>query len=250
MVHPRWGSAVTSHMPLIYPDLSWYAAISERKRLPGRCPYANVHRCPRYFESTALLSDKGITTRMPRDLHDSVVAKWKAHELSPATAETATSISGGDHPSTFSNFCPEVAYDTFRLFAVTLIRITDDPIDREIAEQLIKEDPAPSRKDWRLSWGHVEPLHYSDCPFYAKLSQEKPVSNITFNAPVTGNVNVAGHSVSAPIMSISLAELLTKIEASNVSTNEKEAAKSRLAEFLTHPVVAAIIGGLAGKVGG
>jgi hypothetical protein len=51
-------------------------------------------------------------------------------------------------------------------------------------------------------------------------------------------------------MSLSLAEVLTKIEASNVSVPEKEAAKSKLAEFLSHPVVAAIIGGLAGEIGG
>lgn len=76
------------------------------------------------------------------------------------------------------------------------------------------------------------------------------MSNITFNGPVTGNINVAGHSITAPVMSVSLGELLTKIEASNVAAPEKEAAKSKLAEFLSHPVVAAIVGGLAGKIGG
>jgi hypothetical protein len=149
-----------------------------------------------------------------------------------------------------SNFCPEVAYDTFKLFGCTLIRASDDAVDRQIAEDLIEKDPAPAGKDWRWMWSYVEPLHYSDCPLYSKLSTETQVPNITFNGPVTGNINVAGHSISAPVMSLSLAELLTKIEASPAPVTEKEIAKSRLAEFLAHPIVAAVIGGLAGKVGG
>jgi hypothetical protein len=117
---------------------------------------------------------------------------------------------------------------------------------------LIEEDPAPAEKDWRWTWSHVEPLHYSDCPMYAQLHQEKPMSNtnITFNGPVSGHVNVAGHSIAAPVMLLSVAELISKIDASNVAPPDKEAAKSKLAEFLSHPVVAAIIGGLAGKIGG
>lgn len=30
----------------IYPDLEWYAATSERKGLPGRCPFAAVGPLP------------------------------------------------------------------------------------------------------------------------------------------------------------------------------------------------------------
>ncbi|MDD4929609.1 MAG: hypothetical protein PHP85_10060 [Gallionella sp.] len=186
---------------------------------------------------------------MTKELHDTTLAKWQAHELAPATAETGTSISGSENPNCYSNFCPEVSFDTFKLFGSTLIRIKDD-IDRQIAERVIEKDPAPEGKDWRWFWSHVEPLHFSDCPLYAKLHQEKPVSHITFNGPVTGKINVAGHSITAQAMSLSLAELLTKIEASSVTAPEKEAAKSKFAEFLAHPVVAAIVGGLAGKIGG
>jgi hypothetical protein len=190
---------------------------------------------------------------MSKALHDITLAKWHSHELAPATAETETSItSHNTAPKSFSNFCPEVAYDTFKLFGSTLILVGDDPVDRQIGERLIEEDPAPAEKDWRWTWSHVEPLHYSDCPMYAQLHQEKPMSNtnITFNGPVSGHVNVAGHSIAAPVMLLSVAELISKIDASNVAPPDKEAAKSKLAEFLSHPVVAAIIGGLAGKIGG
>lgn len=235
-------------MPPIYPDLAWYSVQSERKALPGRCPFANVHKCPRYFESVALLSDVGTTDRMPKEIHDTAQAKWHNHELAPASGETAASISGGAVPNCYANFCPEVAFDTFRLFSNLFIRIVD-PIDRSEAEKVIKEDPAPPGKDWRWVWSHVEPLHFSDCSYYSILHQEKPLSHITFNGPVTGNINVAGHTISAPVMSLSIADLLAKIDASDIAPVEKEAAKSKLAEFLSHPVIAAIIGGLAGKIG-
>lgn len=50
-------------------------------------------------------------------------------------------------------------------------------------------------------------------------------------------------------MSLSLAEPISKIDALNVATPEKEAAKSRLAAFLSHPFVAAIIGGWLARLG-
>lgn len=236
-------------MPPIHPDIEWYSSVSERKGLPGRCPYASIHRCPRYFESVALLSDAGITTRLSKDVHDATLAKWLAHELAPATSETAASISGGKDPHCYSNFCPEVAYDTFKLFGTTLIHKTDDPVDRQIAEANIKEDPAPQGKYWRWTWSHVEPLHYSDCPMYAKLHQERAMANITFTGPVSGNINVAGHSISAPVLSLSFGDVLARIESSSATPAQKEAAKSKLAEFLSHPVIAAVVGGLAGSVG-
>ncbi len=76
------------------------------------------------------------------------------------------------------------------------------------------------------------------------------MANITFTGPVSGNINVAGHSISAPVMSLSLGDVLARIESSSAAPTEKEAAKSKLAEFLSHPVVAAIIGGLASNIGG
>ena len=235
-------------MPILYPDLQWYSLQSERKGLPGRCPYTSVHLCPRYFETYAVLSMVGTTVPLQKAIHDEAQAKWENHELSSSSAETVPSISGGEDPNCYSNFCPEVAYDTFKLFASNLIRINDS-IDRQIAENLIEKDPAPDGKDWRYMWSHVEPLHYSDCPLYARLHKEKPMSNITFHGPVSGNINVAGYSVNAPVMSLSIRDLIAKIDASNVDTHKKEEAKSKLSEFLNHPVVAAIIGGLAGHIG-
>jgi len=93
-------------------------------------------------------------------------------------------------------------------------------------------------------------MHYSECPLYAQLSLEKQVSSITFNGPVSGNVNIAGETVNATTLTLSISELLARIDASSAAPVEKEAAKSRLAAFLSHPVVAAIVGGVAGGLAG
>lgn len=132
----------------IYPDIEWYAAVSERKHITARCPNATVNRCPRYFESVSLLADAGITTKLSRTTHDAVLAKWESHELWPVTGETATSISGGAKLSCFSNFCPEASFDTFKLFASTLIDFYDS-LDRANREQQLEREGMPTGKDWR-----------------------------------------------------------------------------------------------------
>lgn len=234
----------------IYPDIEWYEAISERKQITARCPNATIYRCPRYFESIALLADQGITTKLPKATHDAALAKWESHELWPVTGETATSISGGKKLNCFSNFCPEVAFDTFKLFASTLIDFYDD-LDRENRERQLEREGMQKGKDWRLHWEHIDPMHYSVCPVYSKLPQEKKVADINFHGPITGQVNVAGESVDSPSMiNLSVGDILTKIEKSDATPEQKAEAKSKLTEFLTHPVVAAIVGGLAGHIGG
>jgi len=232
-----------------YPDLEWYAGISERKNITGRCPFASVHLCPRYFESVALLSDIGITTKLPADVHDAMLNKWKNHHAWPVTDETAAAaFGGGEKPGSFTNFCPEVAFDTFRLFACKLIKFHDS-LDREYAERALVAEGATNDKDWRWNWQHVDPMHYSQCPVYAKLFPEAHVTQINnFNAPVTGQVNVAGSTITSAVLQLSIQDFITRIDSLSAPPVEKEAAKSKLKEFLAHPLVAAIAEGIAGGV--
>lgn len=232
----------------IYPDLEWYAAVSERKKLVARCPYATPSRCPRYFESVSLLSKAGIMAGLSTKVHDELLGKWEAHELWPSTAESATSISGGKKPNCFSNFCPEVSFDAFKLFASTVIGFYDE-LDRDLREQQLARDTVSNSPDWRRDWEYVEPRHYSECPLYAKLHQEKQVTQINFHGSITGQVNVAGESISSPVLHITVADIISKIESSDASPEDKETAKSLLQGFLAHPLVAAIAGGLVGKLG-
>ncbi len=235
-------------MTPIFPDLQWSASISERKGIVTRCPHATVHRCHRYFESVALLSDEGITTKMPQALHDKLLKKWETHELWPVTGEGATSISGGKNPNCFSNFCPEVTYDTFKLFASTVIRFYDE-LDSEMRHKALAAEGARSGADWRWNYEHVAPMHYSECPVYSKIPKEKGMPQVTIHGNVSGQVNIGGESVNSPVFQLSLGELLSRIEAADAPPSEKSAAKSKLQELLAHPVVAAIVGGLAGRIG-
>jgi hypothetical protein len=232
----------------IYPDLEWCSSISERKGISTRCPHATVHRCHRYFESLSLLSEQGITTKMDQAIHDQLLKKWEAHELWPVTDEGATSISGGKVPNCFSNFCPEVTFDTFKLFASTVIRFYDE-IDSDFRHKALAAETIRSSKDWRWNFEHVASMHYSDCPIYSKILKEKVMPQVTIHGNVNGQVNIGGESVNSPVLQLSIGELLARIDAADASPGEKVAAKSKLQELLAHPVVAAIVGGLAGRIG-
>ncbi len=64
----------------IYPDLAWYGAQSEKKSLPVRCPFASVSRCPRYYQSLALLGEASIATKIDPTEDKRLLAFWSMSE--------------------------------------------------------------------------------------------------------------------------------------------------------------------------
>ncbi len=229
------------------PDLEWYSSVSKEKGISTHCPHATVHDCHRYFESLALLSDTGIATKMPQVLHDQLLAKWRSHELWPSTGEGSTSVSGGELPNCFVNFCPEVAHDIFKLFASTITGFRDE-IDRLARYQGLAAEGVSSPNNWRWNYEHVEPRHYSDCPVYSRLQKGGSMPQVTIHGNVTGQLNIGGESVTSPALHLSLGDLLSKIDSSNASQQEKASVKAKLKELLAHPLVAAIVGGVAGGI--
>ncbi len=164
----RGGSEGT--MEHFNPDLKWYTAISERKRLQPRCPFATAHRCPRFYQSLSLLGKAGNTEIDPEE-DKRLLEKWQQSDLWPIVNEQATSIMGPPgEVHIFSGFCPEVTFERFGLFASFLARYADE-IDLAVAHAtLSKGDAKPD--DWRWAWSSVSPLHYSECPLFSLLAHD------------------------------------------------------------------------------
>ena len=148
-------------------DLKWYLGISAGRGVHGRCPYATVETCSRFYQSLSLLGEAG-STPIPKDEDDRLLAAWEKSDLWPRTKEQGTSISGADgNISTFSNFCPEVAFDRFGYFATFLARYSDG-IDSGLAHERLEALRAPAaHQQW--SWEHATAQHFTDCPLYSVL---------------------------------------------------------------------------------
>jgi hypothetical protein len=158
-------------MKPIQPDFTWYQSVSKTNNLLPRCPFASVHRCPRFYQSLSLLGHAGSTEIDPGA--DSKLKKyWESTDLWPVTLEQATAISGPkDSHGHFMNFCPEVAFERFGLFASDLHEYADET-DHDLAHARLARDMTPSA-DWRWYWATVNPMHYSQCPLYSLLERDK-----------------------------------------------------------------------------
>lgn len=150
----------------IQPDLKWYTAISASKSLSPRCPFASVHRCPRYYQGVALLGETGVSTAIDAEEDSRLLEQWKRTDLWPVVAEQATSVMGNE-PHIFSRFCPEVSFDRLGCFASHLAYYADE-IDSDAAHVRLANEGAAS-DDWRWFWASVTPMHYADCPLYSPL---------------------------------------------------------------------------------
>lgn len=155
-------------MTPIQPDLKWCTEISTAKNLPPRCPFASVHRCPRYYVSLSLLSKDGVTTTLDPKEEQFLLENWKRSDLWPATNEQESIVGGQPgRPSFFSKFCPEVSFDIFGWFASALAYHVDET-DKDNAHRTLAQEGAVAH-DWRWTWSKVTPLHYSECRIYSLL---------------------------------------------------------------------------------
>ncbi len=153
------------------PDIDWYLRISRAHHVTPRCPFTSVERCPRYYQSLSLLGEAG-STKIPAKEDERLRTLWEKSDLWPVTGEQATSLSGGERKTSFSEFCPEVIYDRFRIFASGLYEHVGE-IDRDIAQQrLNRQGVTPT--DWRWTWWSIKPMHFTECPVYSPLMHRKP----------------------------------------------------------------------------
>ena len=127
--------------------------------------------CPRYFLTVDRLGVAKIATKLPGEEDSRLEAKWKHHPLWPRTAEQSPATVGSrGKAKIFTHFCPEVAFDTFGLFANCLAEYTDE-LDRDLAHETLGRSRV-GQNDWRWQWSNVSVMHYSDCPLYSPLLRQ------------------------------------------------------------------------------
>lgn len=159
------------------PDQQWYSDAGAARGIHGRCPYATVEACPRFYQSLSLLGQAG-STAIPEAEDARLLAFWKKSDLWPRTLEQSTSISGGEpgNPSSFALFCPEVAFDRFGYFVTYLSRYADE-IDLGVAHKRLAAERAPAGHP-RWAWQTAIAQHFTDCSLYAVLkSRPQPFAS-------------------------------------------------------------------------
>lgn len=158
----------------IEPDIEWYLSTSQKRGLEPRCPFATVERCPRYLASVALLEQMG-HTEISEDEYQKLHKKWEHSELIPRIAEQDTAVSGSPTSKCLSNYCPEVTYDSFGVFASMLCEHGDE-IDKEVAYSRLEKANVPA-KSWKWRWATLKPMHYTECPLYSPLLRQPAFSS-------------------------------------------------------------------------
>ena len=143
----------------VEPNLEWYLNISQKRGGSPRCPFATVERCPRYWASLSLLRNMGHTS-MSEEEDRRLEKKWANSDLLPRTAEHDTSVSGSPSSKCMTNYCPEITYESFGVFASFLGEHVDE-IDRDMAIRRLARDGAP-REGWRWRWADLTPMHYTE----------------------------------------------------------------------------------------
>ena len=166
------------------PDSSWYRNKSSKADAPFSCPYANVHKCPRYYASIYMLGKVGMTTSIGDNKKVALDAFWEDSGLLPVIAEDDTGISGCDgKSSSFSNFCPEVSFSYFSYYASYLTRYVDD-IDKDCGHRIAERENILN--DWRYEWSIVTACHFLNCCVYTQVHD--------FNSKSIGKFDKLAHS--------------------------------------------------------
>jgi len=141
----------------------WYVNESKKLGVTARCPYASLELCPRYHACWNMLGRYGYAG-IPEKSRKYLDLRWEsvvyAEEVSPFI------LSEDRELKSLFRFCPEVTYESYGYFALSLIGYTDDiDIDRAYERLGDKFDPCWARKEF---------VHYTGwCKEYSILSMKE-----------------------------------------------------------------------------
>ena len=147
-------------------------------------------------------------------------------------------------PSELKNTSEEVlltAFTQFNIFIDALKKVTasKDDAQRQIATKEANQQLQMSLDAYREKLSMLGKIIPPDIGNAVNQS-------ISISGSVSGQLNIAGTTISAPSMNMTLSELERKIDESNDAS--KEDAKSKLRSLLKHPLVVKILGGAIGGV--
>ena len=95
-----------------------------------------------------------------------------------------------------SNYCPEVAFDSFGVFASLLCEHGDE-IDRDLAYGRLSRQGV-SEESWKWRWSTLKPMHYTECPLYSPLLRQTSSSANNNRTPEVPSVR-AGERSAQPL---------------------------------------------------
>lgn len=154
-------------MDSINPTIEWYKSISAKYNLTPRCPFANIYKCPKYYDSLYCLEGTGATSMTDQDIEE-LNKYWKEKKLKFGLKEEMPGVARNvDEFSFLTNFCPEVTFLRFGYFASKLSEFANE-IDRDIKHKELGKRNI-DHDDWRWYFQDLTPQHYTDCSFYSIL---------------------------------------------------------------------------------
>lgn len=148
-------------------SLEWYTQLSARQKLAPRCPFALVERCPKFYESAALLARTGLTAPLAASDSSRLDNKWQGWH-SPIPEQAVSVFKADDSFRGVSNLCPEIGYEIFGYFSTHFHRYGDE-IDIDFAHRRLAREGVP-HTDPRWQWASIIPQHYTECRVYSVLA--------------------------------------------------------------------------------
>ncbi|ENM3829399.1 hypothetical protein IS636_003576 [Vibrio cholerae] len=153
---------------MIIPNKNWWVEESQKRKALSSCPYADSHKCPRYYESIVLLSRINMIAGLPKNKEEELNRLWENTSFSALCDEEVPAITTRENRrlGSVSNFCPEVSFKYLRYYADYMCKYVDE-IDQVHGERLARSEGLSD--DWRFLWMSVRARFYLDCEVYDRV---------------------------------------------------------------------------------